>query len=863
MRRILVALAVVLVVGGSAKATGMLIPTEKALPPLALLDHKVTVTIDDQAAVTRIEQTFRNHTARQLEATYLFPVPKGASVRKFSMWVNGKEEPGEVVEAEMARKIYTEIVARTQDPGLLEYINQALIKVRVFPVPANGDQRISVTYTSVALADNGLTEYVYPMKADGRAAKLLDKFSLSVTVKSQHALTNVYSPSHAITIARPNDNEAVIGFEKNQATLDRDFQLYYQAGSKDIGLTAVVHRPVADRPGYFMMLLSPRAELSKSQQVPRDFVYVIDTSGSMRGKRLIQAKNALKYCLKNLDANDRFTLINFASTVNKYTNNMQLATAPNLEAARRWVDDLEATGGTAIDDSLREALLMRPNDEGRTYTMVFFTDGQPTWGERDPIKILANVKKLNTGNTRIFSFGVGDDVNTVLLDALADNTKAISTYVRESEDIEAKVSSLYAKISNPVLTNLKLSVGDNVQISEVYPPQLPDLFHGTQLVVMGRYTGKGTEIVKLTGQVGKVTKEFVYELKFAEKSGADKSFVEDLWARRKVGYLLDQIRVQGETKEVKEEVIALAKRYGITTPYTSYLLVPDAPVTPVAKAPVTPNKPDVSFGPDPKQDAPVPQALLPLGGGDKGKKNDKADPKDPTGTTSVNPAPIAPPATVEGFLKDLNKSKVGNTSGGTTAGSDPDVSIVVEGRTKQVDDKLKEESKYKYTGDGKDKDVEKATKDNAAKAQDALDQRKALLQSFDAINRKALIEVQQGKLGVDWAVQNNELRFTNQQAKTANRFVQNRNVVDVGGIWIDDAFTSKMETVIIKSQSKAYFRMLERRPEMKDVFQLGNYVVWVTPSGKALIIDRGAGLETMSDADIDRLFTAPAKTEKK
>src|SRR5262249_25446659 len=169
-----------------------------------------------------------------------------------------------------------------------------------------------------------------------------------------------------------------------------------------------------------------------------------------------------------------------------------------------------------------------------TYTMVFFTDGQPTWGERNPVKIMDNVKKRNTGNTRIFSFGVGDDVNTVLLDGLADATKAVSSYVRESEDIEAKVSSLYAKISNPVLANLKLTVGENVTIGEMDPQALPDLFHGSQLVIFGRYPGKGSAIVKLTGNVGMETKEFVYELSFAEKTPGDKGFVEDLWARRKV-----------------------------------------------------------------------------------------------------------------------------------------------------------------------------------------------------------------------------------------------------------------------------------------------------------------------------------------
>jgi Ca-activated chloride channel family protein len=803
MRRVLVALAVLLVVGSSARAAGMLIPAEKKLPPLALVDQKVTINIEDQIAVTRIEQAFRNHTGRELEATYLFPVPKGASVRKFTMWVNGVETPGEIVEADKARKIYTDIVSRSHDPGLLEYMNNQLIKVRVFPVPAKGDQRISLSYTSVSNADNGLIEYMYPMRTDGKAAETLEKFSIAINLKDQRPLTNIYSPSHPITITRPNDKEAVIGFEKNEAILDRDFQLFYQAGDKDVGVTAVTHRPIADRPGYFMMLLSPRAELSKMQQQPRDFVYVIDTSGSMRGKRITQAKNALKYCLRNLNEGDRFAMMNFASTVTKYTNNLQAATPGNLEAARRWVDELEATGGTAIDDALRDALAMRSSDEGRTYTMVFFTDGQPTWGERNPVKIMDNVKKRNTGNTRIFSFGVGDDVNTVLLDGLADATKAVSTYVRESEDIEAKVSSLYAKISNPVLANLKLDVGEGVTLSEVYPQQLPDLFHGSQLVVFGRYTGKGHAAVKLSGKIGMDTKEFVYELNFADKTAGNQGFVEDLWARRKVGHLLDQVRVQGESKEVLEEIIMLAKRYGITTPYTSYLLVPDGPLPVVRRKggePIDPAK------------APIPQALAPGFGGGTG----------------------GPALKLEEFARR-------NFDDGKGVGVN---------RTQQETERLNEKAKK---GDAKDQ--------NEAKI--ALDTQKTLQSAEKAFNARNLYHVQQGQVGVDFAVMNNALRSQNQLSRTASRNVQNRNVVEIGGVWIDDGFDPKLETVTVKAQSEAYFKILERHPEVKDVYQLGNYVIWVTPSGKALIIDRGAGLEEMANADIDRLFVAPAKSEKK
>src|SRR5262249_44236937 len=238
---------------------------------------------------------------------------------------------------------------------------------------------------------------------------------------------------------------------------------------------------------------------------------------------------------------------------------------------------------------------LRTKDAGRTFTIVFFTDGMPTIGETNIDKILKNTLAKNTANTRIFTFGVGDDVNATFLDKLADETRAVATYVRPAEDIEAKVSGLYAKISHPVMTNLKLAATNGINFSEMYPPQLPDLFHGGQVQVLARFTGKGPSAIRLTGQVGMETKEFAYDLSFPEKTTDDKGFVEPIWARRKVGYLLDQIRANGERKELKDEVIALAKKYGITTPYTSYLIVPDAPL-PVALGTVIGNGKDNNGG---------------------------------------------------------------------------------------------------------------------------------------------------------------------------------------------------------------------------------------------------------------------------
>src|SRR6266566_1554179 len=206
MRRF-VPVLLLLAMAAPAHARGLLIPKEKTVPPLAMLNHQVNITIEDQVAVTKVEQTFRNHTDRQLEATYIFPVPKGASVRKFAMWVDGKEVAGELVEAQKAKQIYTSIVQRTLDPGLLEYMGNNLLKLSVFPVPPKGDQKITLSYTSVAVSDNGLVEYVYPLKTDGKAAQTLEKFAINVDLKSQHPLTNLYSPSHAIAMTRPSDRQ--------------------------------------------------------------------------------------------------------------------------------------------------------------------------------------------------------------------------------------------------------------------------------------------------------------------------------------------------------------------------------------------------------------------------------------------------------------------------------------------------------------------------------------------------------------------------------------------------------------------------------------------------------------------------------
>jgi Ca-activated chloride channel family protein len=862
MRRCLVAVCVLLAGAAPGLAQGLLVPKETSVPPLALLRHDVRVEIDDQVARTRVEQVFRNHTDRQLEATYVFPVPKGASVRKFSMWVGGKEVPGELVEAAKARSVYESIVRRTQDPGLLEYMGQDLLRLRVFPVLPRSEQKVAVSFSAVAPAESGLVQYRYPLKTDGKAVATLEKFSLTVKIKSQHALTNIYSPTHAITVTRPGDHEANVVFEKNQGLLDRDFLLYYSDGGKDVGLTALTHRPVGGD-GYFLMLISPRPELSKARQVPRDMVFVLDTSGSMRGKRMEQARAALQYCLGQLRPQDRFGLMNFATTVNKYNEQLLPANTTELARARKWVGGLEATGGTAINDALAAALEMRGSDAGRIFTVVFFTDGRPTIGETDPEKILKAVQAKNTAATRIFTFGVGDDVNATFLDALADQTRAVSNYVRESEHIEAKVSDLYAKISNPVLTNLKLQVTGGIKLSEVYPPQLPDLFHGTQLVVLGRYSGQGHAAVRLSGSVGKEAQEFVYETVFPKKTADGRAFVEDLWARRKVGYMLDEIRRNGQKKELVDEVVRLAKRYGITTPYTSYLVVPDAPV-PVARA--AQGRPDVAFrlggGPG---GTPAGGSATPGRGAGGGTGNGSGFPGAGIGGFGGGfggvPPALDAPLPAPGRPTTFGQIPRGPAGKAKAPTSVKDFATRVQNKPGEASKFRGEYAQYYFDEAAKREGGDKGR----AKLADglALDQaRRQWMLNRDA--KKALSSgdkegVQAGRLGVDLSLQSNALRNQCQLSNSAVRCVQNRNCLNVAGVWIDEGFDPKMKTVEIKAMSKAYFRLLRRHPEVREVFRLGNHLVWVTPNGTALVVDSRAGREEMSDRDIDALFATAKK----
>src|SRR5262249_25829839 len=319
----------------------------------------------------------------------------------------------------------------------------------------------------------------------------------------------------------------------------------------------------------------PKREIPREEVAPKDIVFVFDTSGSMNGAKIEQARRALRFILSNLNPHDRFNIIRFNSEVEPFRKELVEAAPASLEAARAFVDETKPVGGRATDDALVTAFESLPttrlaSDEGRRTMIVFMTDGQPTIGETSPERILADVARLNHGRARLFVFGVGDDVNTLLLDRLARDGDGTVEYVRPSEDLELKVSAFYNKVAYPVLADLELSL-PGVEVTDLYPKRVPDLFAGSQLILFGRYRRPGNVTARLTGQVAGRTRSFNYPVPLPDRE-RDNSFIPRLWASRKIGYLLEEIRLHGESAELKDEVIRLSKEHGILTPYTAFLV---------------------------------------------------------------------------------------------------------------------------------------------------------------------------------------------------------------------------------------------------------------------------------------------------
>ncbi len=568
-------------------AQGIIFPERPEMrdQPFSVKSVRVSASISDGICETTVEQVFVNNANFEQEGTYLFPLPEGASVSSFSLRAGERVIEGRLLGKDEARGIYESIVRRRKDPALLEYVGRGLFRSSVFPIPAHGERTLTLKYTEVLKSEGGLKRYGYTLSTGRFSSRPIQVSSIVVRLNPPPPLKTVYSPTHDVSVRRNDDHSAIASWEGHGEFPDRDFALYYGTSSDDVGLNLITYQSgIGD--GYFMLIASPRFSVPKDRILPKQIVFVLDRTGSMQPNgKMDQAKAALHYCVSNLNPQDRFDVITFNESTDILTKSLVQATPENVKRAQKFASEVDASGGTNIDEALRAALGLLKPESGSQKMIVFLTDGLPTIGETNIETILANVRRINGGSrlasagafnpdeatgvrSRIFCFGVGYDVNVPFLDRLAEENRADADYVRPQESIESIVSAFYAKVSSPILSSLKLAF-DGAEVYDVYPKTMPDLFKGGQVVVTGRYRGSPHGSVRLTGYAQDKPATFTLTDGFGE-NGARSGMIPRIWAARKIGYLLDQVRLHAN-QEVIDEIVRLSKEYGIITPYTAYL----------------------------------------------------------------------------------------------------------------------------------------------------------------------------------------------------------------------------------------------------------------------------------------------------
>ncbi len=538
--------------------------------------HHVETLIENEVATTRVDEQFENPYNFDVEGTYIFPLPKSAAYERFSLKVDGKAVEGEMLDADEAAREYRRLVNLNRDPALLEYVGRGAIKARIFPIPAKTKKRVEISYTELLSSDGGLVKFVYPLDTERFSRQPLDDVAVKVDIKTTRALETVFSPSHKIQLERKSPNAAEVSYHAKNVKPAADFVLYYSVGAAEVGARLLADKETGED-GYFLLVITPPPAPTETP-APKEVIFVVDISGSMAGDKIQQVKDALRYCLEQLRPGDRFNVIPFNETPMPFTEVTVPASAANVAAAVTFVDKLAPGGGTNIDGALAAGLASQsPEAEGPTM-VVFLTDGKPTVGERNVADIVAHARAANeTLDARIFCFGVGYNVKAELLDDLARKNGGTAQYVEPAEDVEVAVTSFYRKISRPVLSDVELS-WEGVELYELYPAQMPDLFAGTQLTVLGRFRGELADgALALTGERGGQPEEFRYALSAVAAQKRDNKYIPPLWAMRKIGFLLEQIKLEGEDRGLIDAVVALSKRYGIPTPYTSYLVEETAP----------------------------------------------------------------------------------------------------------------------------------------------------------------------------------------------------------------------------------------------------------------------------------------------
>lgn len=552
---------------------------------MSIKTFDATVSIQDQIAVTHIDQKFFNKSTSRVESTFIFPLPEGAVITELFYWFNGKRYVASLREKQEAQKAYNDKIRQLIDPALLQSIGDNVFKLNIAPIEPSSEVRFEITYAELLPYEFGEVDYRFLLNTTGLSPDPLDRVSVTVDATTSKTFKSFTCPSHggtpALGINPESPSHYRITFGDEQFIPDRDLRLTYETRRSGVDMTVQTYVPTpADSFGvesFYALWITPPDSATETDLPSRNIVFTADVSSSMEGKRVAQLKEALGYFLNDLTERDRFNIVLFSTDAVVFQPNLVDATPQAVADARAFVNSIGAVGLTNIDGALNRSLAM-DFDTTRSNILIFMTDGYPTWGQMKISEILDSATARNAGRARIFPFGIGEDISTALLNDLGARNGGYTTFIRSDDSIAAVIANYFRRVSLPALSGLKLDYG-GLSSSEQYDRQLSDLFWGGQILQFGRYVGGGEHTLTLTGTRAATPFALSTTAQFGTELGGNRA-VARLWAKRKIDVLLAQIKTTGEQKELVDAVIDLSIRFGILTPYTAFYVDPTDPDTP-------------------------------------------------------------------------------------------------------------------------------------------------------------------------------------------------------------------------------------------------------------------------------------------
>jgi Ca-activated chloride channel family protein len=579
------------------------------------VETEVAIQVTGIIARTRVTQVFHNPGTGFVEGLYVFPLPEKAAVDHLWVKIGERTIEGQVREKEEARRTYEKAKSEGRKAALVEQQRPNLFTNSVAHIGPNEMVRVTIEYQQTLAYDNGEYKLRFPLavaprytpggpaieampeapkSSDASDAPLehpdyapdgcgpVNPVDIVVTIDAGVPLSNVSSSYHDATVGKATGTKAVVYLSKEQAASDRDFELTWSVAPGAQPAAAMFIEP-KNGTDYALLMVVPPApdavERAQMQRMPRETILVIDTSGSMEGASMAQAKQSLLIALDTLRPEDRFNLVEFNSNASAIFPEALPATPATLERARKWVNGLRAGGGTEMIKALNLALPMdsagRPKQTpGYLRQVIFATDG----GVANEEELFAFIHK-RLGGSRLFTVGIGSAPNGHFMTKAAQFGRGTFTYIGSPAEAQEKMAGLFSKIEAPVLKDVSIKWPDGSDV-ETFPARVPDLYLGEPIVVSASLKHLAQAVV-VSGLRG--NQPWSVALTPSPSEG-ETSGVGALWARAKIAMLMDEIRTGAPVEQIKPRVVAVALEHHLVSAYTSLVAVDVTPTGPVGDA---------------------------------------------------------------------------------------------------------------------------------------------------------------------------------------------------------------------------------------------------------------------------------------